>query len=88
MFFKTAELYLLPWDRKVLLSAAPKAKRHIRKKTAKFAYTNLKCSCGSVRHKQGQKRNDKLENLFTKYMTAKSENYYATKGFFKSIKDK
>lgn len=53
----------------VLLRIAPNAK-YIRKKTDKFDNTNLKFLCGNVWYKQA-KGNDKLENLFTKYMTVK-----------------
>lgn len=47
----------------------------------KFDYTNVKLLCGNAQHKQGQKEDDKLENLFKKYMIARGKNYYDTKGF-------
>lgn len=37
--------------------------------------------CGNFLHKQGQKGDDKLENLFTKYMTARKKKLLWYKAF-------
>lgn len=59
-----------------------------KEKIDKFDYTNVKVLCGNVWHKQGQKGDDKLESLFTKYMTARGEKLLWYKELFISIKDK